>query len=172
MLIAGAVATVTWIPAAQAGTVGGTPPASESGILNQAIDTLRGLGLPVGDDAPEFLRPDQAFAVDVRAAGPNSVRARWTIANRYYLYRDRMKFAVKPPATLGTVNLPAGELNRDPYFGAMEVYYGGVETLLPVQPSVSGATTVDLELSFQGCADAGLCYPPITKTFTVKLGKP
>jgi len=169
-LIAGALATAAWAGHAQTGPLAGSPPPDDPGILDQALDTLRGLGLPVGDDAPEFLKPDQAFVVDVRAQGPDMVRARWKIADRYYLYRDRLKFAVKGPGTLGAVKLPAGKLKQDPYFGPMEVYYGGVETLLPIRRTGDGATTVDLELSYQGCADAGLCYPPVKKSFTVKLG--
>jgi len=172
MLLATVLATTAWGSHGQTGTLATPAPRQDPGILNQALATLRALGLPVGDDAPEFLKPDQAFAVEVEADGPDTVRARWTIADRYYLYRDRMKFAIKGPGTLGTVNLPAGKVKQDPYFGAMEVYYESVETRLPVQPGANGPTTVNLELSFQGCADAGLCYPPIKKTFTVKLGRP
>jgi thiol:disulfide interchange protein DsbD len=78
---------------------------------------------------------------------------RWQIAPGYYLYRERLSF--RQGTQLLEVSLPAGLDKTDEYFGEVQVYYALLELSLSVDPQVA-----PLEIEYQGCADAGLCYPP------------
>ena len=140
----------------------------------------------------EFLDPERAFVLTVDAVNGATVRARWDIAEGYYLYRDKFGFDLKDPAvlntdpatpgekkslakdgssiTLGTFTAPRGEVKADANFGNVEVYHQPVTLHLPVTRSATtAASEITLEIRYQGCADAGFCYPPITKQVTLVL---
>ena len=138
-----------------------------------ALAKLLGLGegIAIGDsNEDQFLDPDVAFVLNAVAAGPGAMEARWDIAEGYYLYRDKFRFraADGSGASLGEAGFPEGMIKDDEYFGPMEVYYGSVAALVPVAGAAPGGT-VDVDVTYQGCADAGLCYPPITKTVSLLL---
>ena len=86
---------------------------------------------------------------------------RFDIAPGYYLYRERFIFAPAPGETfqLAAPALPPGEVKHDEYFGEVEVYYGQVERALAVQSAGALARQLRVDVTYQGCADAGLCYP-------------
>jgi thiol:disulfide interchange protein DsbD len=118
----------------------------------------------------KFLPVDQVFHVSAAAAAPNAIRLDWSIRDGYYLYRSRLKVATTGGATLGTLQLPPGRIKMDPYFGREEIYRRQVTALLPVGRNSAGSPgAISLRVTYQGCADAGLCYPPTTKTLTVSL---
>jgi thiol:disulfide interchange protein DsbD len=121
--------------------------------------------------AEDFLPPDQAFQVGAIATAPDRVEVIFTVHPGYYLYRSRMKYKVVEgqPAALGTPDLPKGEQKVDDYFGEQEVYHHDVTAKLPVSRGSKQAFTLQLEVGYQGCADAGLCYLPMTKTFAVDM---
>ena len=117
-----------------------------------------------------FLPPDQAFRFDALAEGSDRVRLNWEIAEGYYLYRARIKVSTSAPnAQLGSPQMPAGQVKNDEYFGRQEVYHHELIATVAVARPAGGTLEVPLEVTYQGCADAGLCYPPITKNVTVKL---
>ncbi len=119
---------------------------------------------------PKFLPADQVFHVSAAAAGPSAIRLDWSIRDGYYLYRSRLKVTDASGAPLGVLQLPAGQIKMDPYFGREEIYRREVSGLLPLGRNArGGAGDVSLRVTYQGCADAGLCYPPITKTLSVSL---
>ncbi len=119
---------------------------------------------------PKFLPPDEVFHVSGAAAGPDSVRLHWRIRDGYYLYRSRLKVAAAGGVTLGALQLPPGLIKIDPYFGREQIYRHEVTGMLPVERGpVAGPVDVSLRVTYQGCADAGLCYPPITKRIDVRL---
>ena len=92
----------------------------------------------------------------------------WRIADGYYLYKQRIK--VEPAGdtkAIGALVLPKGESHSDEYFGEQEVYRQSVDATFSVPPS--DAKTVDVNVTYQGCADAGLCYPPQTKLISISL---
>ena len=113
----------------------------------------------------EFLPPDQAFALSARFREDGAVVAEWQIADGYYLYRE--KFAVILPAGSGrviqTVELPPGLKKSDDYFGEVEVFYQQAQVVVILAPMESREAPLELDIVYQGCADAGLCYPPISK---------
>src|ERR1700733_10210012 len=120
-----------------------------------------------GDD---FLPPDQAFRFGASPQGPDRVRLGWVIAPGYYLYRDRIKATGEAGrSSVGPPQFPAGQIKSDEYFGKQVVYHDALVVTLPVQRSSGGALDVALNVTYQGCAEAGLCYPPITRTVAVQL---
>jgi thiol:disulfide interchange protein DsbD len=141
----------------------GLPAAAFAG---DPLAALKGL---TGGGAGEFLEPDQAFVTAVEAVDGQSLRARFEVADRYYLYRDKLTFKVEGGPALGEPRIPAGETKEDPYFGAVAIMHGAFEVLLPISRSGTGATDLTVTLGYQGCAEDGICYPPITRTFPVQL---
>ena len=122
---------------------------------------------------PDFLPPDEAFRFSALADGPDSIRLIWGITDGYYLYRARIKASSDTSqAKLGELTLPAGETKMDEYFGKQEVYHHDIVGSISVARSSSGDLAVPLKVTYQGCASAGLCYPPITKTVNVVLPTP
>jgi len=120
----------------------------------------------------EFLHPDEAFKLSADADGGEAVALTWVIADDYYLYRHRVAVRTETPGfSVGEVRLPDGLKKTDEFFGEVEVYYGQLDAVAALQrPADAG--TVELKVTYQGCADAGLCYPPITKTVSVSLPPP
>ena len=137
-----------------------------------ALTRLLGLGdgIEIGaSGGDEFLDPEIAFVLSAATVGPDAIEARWDIAEGYYIYRERIQFraADGSGATLGEADFPKGMVKDDAYFGPMEVYYDSVAARVPVV-GAAGAP-VDVDITYQGCAEAGLCYPPITKTLSLLL---
>lgn len=119
---------------------------------------------------PDFLPPDEAFRFNALADGPDKIRLIWGITDGYYLYRARIKATSDSDrAKLGQLELPTGETKVDDYFGKQEVYHHDIVGSISVARSSSGNLTVPLKVTYQGCATAGLCYPPITKTVSITL---
>jgi len=111
----------------------------------------------------EFLPPDVAFRVAAHADGTR-LHVRWVIADGYYLYRSKLDVKAESPGLeLGTPSLPRGSPMTDEYFGAREVYLQQVEALIPYARLDAGAHPLQIRVSYQGCAMAGLCYPVIVQ---------
>ena len=111
----------------------------------------------------DFLLPDVAFRVSSRIDG-TVVRVRWVIADGYYLYRQRMEVAAESPGLLlSTPSFPPGRLRTDPYLGTQEIYTQQVEGTVAYRRADAGAHPLQIKVTYQGCAEAGLCYPPISK---------
>lgn len=133
--------------------------------------TLMGL-LPLGvARAQDFMPVDQAFQVQARVTQPGQVAIDFKVAKGTYLYRERIEARLDgaPPMPL-TVLTPEGERKHDPTFDkVMEVYHHDVaaSVALPAQAATGGAVDQTapptLAVVYQGCADAGLCYPPQTR---------
>lgn len=121
--------------------------------------------------AEEFLSPEQAFQASVRAIDGQTLEVRFAIADNYYLYRDKFRFAVSPDTVvLGVADLPLGKQKQDETFGAVEVYYRQVLIRLPVTARGSlAAVPLTLQVTSQGCAEAGICYPPQQQQLAVTL---
>ncbi|WP_213940808.1 protein-disulfide reductase DsbD [Pseudomonas sp. dw_612] len=125
------------------------------------ISGLAQAGTNPFETKPEFLPVEQAFVFTSERLDTGETQLFWQIADGYYLYQKRLKFdglaADQQPV------LPVGESHSDEFFGEQQVYRQGLELKIP-----AGATG-QIKVGFQGCADAGLCYPPQTQI--VDLGK-
>ena len=131
----------------------------------------QGLLGPVSNE-DQFLPVDQAFVYAAVADGGDRILLDWQVAPGYYLYRHRISAKTATPGfVLGAVMLPDGKKKTDEFFGDVEVYYGALAATLPVTRP-EGASTLEVAVTYQGCADAGLCYPPVTKTVAIELPPP
>lgn len=116
--------------------------------------------------AEDFLEPEKAFVFSARAVAPQEVELRFDVSPGYYMYREPFRFAATG-ATLGTAVLPAGKVKFDETFQKeVETYRGQVLIQLPV---TAASGPFELQVTSQGCADAGLCYPPMTSVVRVSL---
>ncbi|MBL8429262.1 MAG: protein-disulfide reductase DsbD [Dechloromonas sp.] len=123
--------------------------------------------------AEEFLDPAVAFKPSVKALDGQTLEVSYAIAKGYYLYRDKFRFTVDgESATLGTPTFPKGKEHNDENFGKVEVYYKTVAIRVPVERMSSGPLPLKLNVTSQGCADAGVCYPPQTQPVSVELPDP
>src|SRR5476649_2696552 len=113
--------------------------------------------LPGGDPfgKPDFLPVDKAFTFTSERLDSGETRLHWRIAEHYYLYQQRR--GLDGLAEQNKPQLPQGEAHSDEFFGTQEVYRNDLELIIPA------SATGQVKLSWQGCADAGLCYPPQSK---------
>lgn len=148
------------LPAAPTGADG-----ARGGGINAILGAHRD-----GGTGSDFLPPDDAFRFDAFADGPDRARLVWQIAAGYYLYKSRIAVrTTSAKVELGRLQLPSGTPKNDEYFGKQEVYHRELVAELPVARAANVATDVALSVTYQGCAEAGLCYPPIIKTVHVSL---
>lgn len=112
---------------------------------------------------PDFLPVDEAFRPALERTGEDELAVVWAIASGYYLYRHAFDFALVDAggAGLGTPAIPDGERHEDEFFGEVETYRDRVSVTLPL--TGEPAADARLRVHYQGCADAGLCYPPQTR---------
>ncbi|MCW5661437.1 MAG: protein-disulfide reductase DsbD [Burkholderiaceae bacterium] len=132
--------------------------------LLAALALWMSLGAHAAED--QFLEPEKAFRLSVRAADERHVEVLFQITPNYYMYRER--FEVKSPeATLGAVVMPQGKIKFDETFQKdVETYRNELRVRVPVEKAPARFA---LSVVSQGCADAGLCYPPMTSTAQVSL---
>lgn len=120
----------------------------------------------------DFLPPDVAFRVASHVEG-DTVRVHWSIAEGYYLYRQKMNIqAESPDLILSAPTFPRGTLKSDPYLGSQEIFLQQVEGSSTFTRSDGGAHPLEVKVTYQGCAEAGLCYPAITKVLFPRANAP
>lgn len=114
----------------------------------------------------EFLDPEIAFVLSVTQEN-DTAQVHWDIVPGYKLYRDRTEWEL-PGLDATRIVMPPAEVYYDENFGEdMAVYHEPITVSVPL-PQIDSAST--LRITYQGCADAGLCYPPITKEFVLQAG--
>lgn len=117
-------------------------------------------------DPDDLLPVDEAFVLRAEAAAADRIEIRWRIADGYYLYRHRIGVQADAGFDAQPLQLPKGKAYEDEFFGKVETYR---ENLTAVLPGQARARQVTLKIKYQGCADAGICYPPQTRSLTVAL---
>jgi thiol:disulfide interchange protein DsbD len=143
---------------------------SSSSISPSTVDAVLGGAKKSGGGGDDFLPVDEAFRFNAFPNGADRVKLIWQIADGYYLYRARVKVATtSKDAQLGALEMPTGETKQDEFFGKQEIYHHELVAGVPVARASAAAFALPLEVTYQGCASAGLCYPPQTKTITVSL---
>lgn len=115
----------------------------------------------------KLLPGEEAFRYAARAVDARTLEARFTIADGYYLYRDKLRFGVEPESVaVGAPALPPGKLKEDEFFGRVETYREQIVVRIPVERAAPGQT-LTLRADSQGCADVGVCYPPTSQRIAV-----
>jgi thiol:disulfide interchange protein DsbD len=151
-----------------------------SPVFAEGDDTL--FGSPASSNSSEtgawlneesrFLPVDEAFVLTATLQPNRDIVARWEMPAGYYLYRHQFGASLNAfdsGAVLATMRIPDGEAKFDEFFGDVEVYYGSAAVQLPVVGTLPNGA--ELIISYQGCADAGLCYPPEVKKFVMSAGE-
>ncbi|MEC7148517.1 MAG: protein-disulfide reductase DsbD [Pseudomonadota bacterium] len=112
----------------------------------------------------QFLPVDEAYQLTLVADGDQRLMLQWVIAPEYYLYRHAFKAQASDSEGSIAANLvvPDGLAKTDEFFGDVEVYYDALEAMVVLERTTELA---QIKVTYQGCADAGLCYPPETKSF-------
>jgi thiol:disulfide interchange protein DsbD len=118
----------------------------------------------------ELLRPEQAFKLTARVEG-NHLIANYDIAPGYYMYRKRFEFDVETPgAQFGTPVIPPGKVKQDEFFGEVETYRDSLRIELPILFDAGSLKTIEVKATGQGCADIGICYPPLDQLLVATIG--
>jgi thiol:disulfide interchange protein DsbD len=130
-----------------------------------------GFAQPSSSPGGELLPPDEAFKLKVAFKGSQTLVADLVPAKNYYLYKNKVRFAVKAPSgvLIKEIRLPAGETKNDQFFGNMEIYRKPVqaEIVLDRSPTVRKLTLLAV---YQGCNEkVGVCYSPIEKSVDLVL---
>jgi thiol:disulfide interchange protein DsbD len=126
------------------------------------------VGAPRAED--DFLLPDQAFRISGSVQGPDLVTVSWDVEDGYYLYRNKLRFRSETPEIEpGNPDIPPGEIRNDEFFGEVQILRDRVDVSLPLSRSPTSDDILTLEATSQGCADAGLCYPPHKQTILLEL---
>jgi len=145
------------------------PPAASSSFLDNAPASSPAPGASLGGSS-DFPPPDEVFFPDVFVVDGNTLEVGFRIIPGYYLYKDKLSVRILTEGfRTGALELPKGKLHNDEFFGEQEVYYDEVVGKLSLARSVAGAVDIEVELGYQGCADAGLCYLPQTRRMTISL---
>ncbi len=141
------------------------------GAAAGVLDQLERIGAPVKlEGTRDFLPPDQAFRLRESVTADGDLEVHWDIEPGYYLYRDKLALSARTPgAELGQPQLPDGEFKEDPEFGRVEVYKHTVAMRVPLVSAPPGESLLETEVRYQGCAEDGICYPPIKKTLGFSL---
>ncbi len=132
--------------------------AAKGSVLSDLRDDLGG--------QPELLPPDEAFAFRPDLSAPNRLVAEWRVADGYYLYKDKLKLSVEGAsgASLGSPVFPPAERHEDPTFGSVEIYRGVLRLEYPILGLAGAPSSLTVKAQYQGCADIGVCYPPMQKS--------
>ena len=157
------------LPAVQSQGTADAHPVSQ--FLNN-LGAKLGAGLGLNNPANTFLEPDRAYALTVEAVDGHTLVARWQIAKDYYLYRDKFAFRLvndMGDVQLGAPQFPPAEPKTDEAMGKTWVYHDQVAVAIPMQRTTGAPAEIHLEAKYQGCAEAGFCYPPMTKTVFLDL---
>src|SRR5512139_913395 len=117
-----------------------------------------------------FLPPDQAFGLSVTVRDAHTLLASFRVTPGYYLYRDKVSLSIKGnTAKITRINLPEGEIKQDPNFGEMHVFHQSFQAEIELD-AATNVQQLTLLASYQGCAEGGICYPPIDKEIKLQLG--
>ncbi|MEO6362513.1 MAG: protein-disulfide reductase DsbD, partial [Caldimonas sp.] len=163
------VASAAAHAAKDAPSPGTAPQSTAATAASGTLDSIRNwFGNSSAPD--ELLPPEQAFQLTVRAQDADTLIATLTPAKNYYLYRDRISFAIQNPpgVTVDKVSMPRGEIKADATFGDTEVFHRPIDAVIRLGGAGERGKSLELLATYQGCNEPlGVCYPPIEKTVTV-----
>lgn len=146
--------------------------AESKSITTTPIDALGSLFSGFNNSpSNELLEPDDAFNFFAEVNNDQQLVLNWRIAKGYYLYQEKIAATVIQPNTIsvGPISFPEGKHKTDEIFGETIVYYNDVTLTVPFATPLKQATDITIEVSFQGCADIGVCYPPMNKQVTLSF---
>ena len=144
-------------------------PVAKANPLELLVKSLPELKFKSTED--ELLPPDQAFQFFATVKDASTLHVNWEIAEGYYLYREQIQLELTNAADvkIGNYSIPRGTPKQDEAFGQVEIFHNELGFDLPIIRANSSAQTITLQAKYQGCADRGVCYPPMTKKIDLEL---
>ncbi|UTW04904.1 protein-disulfide reductase DsbD [Amphritea atlantica] len=118
------------------------------------------------DDGP--LQVEQAFVFDYEQGADGTVQLIWTIADDYYLYRDKIQLSYGPELEELDRRYSDAEQKEDPLFGQVWVHHNQALVNLDLRSTTGQPVDSAVSVNYQGCWEGGICYPPVTKTVNLK----
>lgn len=113
--------------------------------------------------ANEILPADKAFIPTVSVEG-DTIKVDFEIKEGYYLYQNKISVSVLEGGEIGKLQFSDAKIKNDEFFGKVAIYRHEAHISAPI---VHTSEVLALEIGFQGCADAGICYPPVKQTHSV-----
>ncbi len=143
------------------------PAPAKANPLAQLVKSFSGFQ----SSTPDLLPPDQAFVFSASVKNANTVHVNWQIAEGYYLYREKTQLTLSSAdgTQLGAYHIPEGTPKHDESFGQVEIFHNSLSFDVPLLRGSAEVQTVTLEAKYQGCADRGVCYPPMSKSIDLEL---
>jgi thioredoxin:protein disulfide reductase len=145
------------------------PQQKTSGAVDKLLQGISGLKLNLFED--ELLPAEQAFQFFASVKDPQTLQLNWVMAEGYYLYRDKVALTLNADSStkIGTFEIPRGEPYHDEAFGQVEIFHSDLRFDLPLQRQLLTAHNITLTAKYQGCADRGVCYPPMQTSIAITL---
>lgn len=136
-------------------------------LLVLAMAVFHSLAFAVNEE--DLLQPDVAFQYSLQMEGDSTLLAQWSVAPGYYMYKDKIKLSLSKDAvlTLGEPQFPVSTRLGDPAFGDVDVFRGDFTVRYPMGAYSQADGEDYIKAKYQGCADVGVCYPPIRKKILV-----
>ncbi|MDD5462289.1 MAG: protein-disulfide reductase DsbD [Methylococcales bacterium] len=148
------------------------PAATSIAKANPFLRLAKGISVFNSNQASdELLPPEQAFQFFASVKDTNTLHVNWEIAKDYYLYREKVELELIDAAgvKIGDYSMPRGTPKHDEAFGQVEIFHNELDFDLPLIRTSSSAQAITLQAKYQGCADRGVCYPPMTKKIALEL---
>ncbi len=119
----------------------------------------------------DLLPAEQAFQFFASVKDDHTVHVSWLAAEGYFLYKDKLTLSLNSPNQdqLSKLSLPTGEGHDDPEFGQIEIYRQEAAADVNLLRQSTDAESITLTAKYQGCADRGVCYPPMQSSITLAL---
>jgi thioredoxin:protein disulfide reductase len=127
--------------------------------------------LPASASADNLLPAEQAFQFFANVKDANTLHVNWHIAEGYYLYREKIQLYLREAQAtkLGNFDIPHGKAMHDEAFGDVEIFYHDLAFDVPLIRQSPAALVLNLQAGFQGCAERGVCYPPMQQAVALNL---
>jgi thiol:disulfide interchange protein DsbD len=145
-----------------------TASSNTTDTLNQLANL--GNGSNVQDDVLDI---EDAFKFSLSVNDKNQLSALWSIADKHYLYKDKFKFKLinADGFSIASPNMPDGKAKSDEYLGNYEAYYHDLSINIPITGSGDKTKPLAVQVIYQGCSEAGICYPKVTKNIELDISK-
>ena len=143
--------------------------AAATPALHQLAQGLR--SLTNGVFANDLLPAEQAFQFFATVKDANTLHISWLAADGYFLYKNKLQLSLEgqPPVKLEAMQLPKGESHYDPEFGEVEILRQDTSVDVKLQRQSASPEGIIVTANFQGCADRGVCYPPMLTSVSLNL---
>ncbi len=152
------------------------PQAAEPEILDPPQQVAAEPIFNLGDDEERLLDVEEAYILNAEVADATHLRLNWQIAEGTYLYHDKIELSVPDMSSvaIGGYQLPDAEIKEDSVkpdgtIGDVAVYHDAIDLTVPLQRTSGDPQDLELTVKYQGCAEIGICYPPVTKQFKLPL---